>query len=200
MRPKLTSNARKTPEKPLTSRVSQIIPETPPGEVVSREGLESIYRKAAPSKLKTQALKSDPLISKATNKSVEASLSIRMAAYFVDLSITMMCVGMTILGLFLATKAVLDINYQIPTYEFKIYASVLFSIYYFLYFSLLEAAGTTLGRSLFNIKVVNLDNGPIKIKASVMRTFLSFISIALLFLPMALDLHSKISSTKVVKD
>lgn len=74
--------------------------------------------------------------------------------------------------------------------------SLLFSIMYLSYFSILDLAQTP-GKILFKLKLEGIDKS-LSFKASFIRATVSLISILLLGLPSLLDFSGKLSETRVV--
>ena len=72
---------------------------------------------------------------------------------------------------------------------------VMFSLFFLLYFSVLEL-GQTFGAQVFGIKVLDQKNKSIGIKKTLLRSFISLISIPLVGFPILMDFHGKLTDTE----
>lgn len=78
------------------------------------------------------------------------------------------------------------------------YVSLIFSLYFLLYFSIFDL-GASPGKSIFNLKVVkNNSRSELSLKDSSLRSLISLLSIVTLFLPLLLDFQGRLTETKVV--
>ncbi len=78
------------------------------------------------------------------------------------------------------------------------FSAAIFSIYYLLYFTILDLSATP-GKTIFAIRLVKSDGGEVSVKHTFGRALISLFSGIALFLPMLLDFQGRLSDTKVVK-
>lgn len=78
------------------------------------------------------------------------------------------------------------------------FSAAIFSIYYLLYFTILDLSATP-GKTIFAIRLVKTDGGEVSVKHTFGRALISLFSGIALFLPMLLDFQGRLSDTKVVK-
>ena len=78
------------------------------------------------------------------------------------------------------------------------FTAAIFSIYYLLYFTILDLSATP-GKTIFGIRLVKADNGSVSVKHTFGRALISLFSGIALFLPMLLDFQGRLSDTKVVQ-
>lgn len=73
----------------------------------------------------------------------------------------------------------------------------LFVVFFLSYFTIFDLA-QTLGKMMFNLKVVSVDDSNLHLDTVLFRTFIGLISVVLFFFPFVLNLPDKICDTKVV--
>jgi uncharacterized RDD family membrane protein YckC len=157
--------------------------------------LESFYSSAskAPSveKLAARVREVTPL--------KQASSSVRIAAYLLDLGLifsSVMLTGLTMtraLGLSLSEVASRYPNEATPL------ILTLFVGYYLIYFSVFEKSETsTLGKSIFSLRVSALEEEKLTLTKLLLRSSLSLLNFVSLGLFSYYDLHSKVSRSRVV--
>lgn len=86
----------------------------------------------------------------------------------------------------------------IPILDLAIFSSVLFSIYYLLYFTVLDLSATP-GKIIMGIRLIRTNDKNVEVKHTFTRAFVSLLSFVALFLPMVIDFQGRLSDTKVVK-
>ena len=86
----------------------------------------------------------------------------------------------------------------VSTQDLIIFNSAIFSIYYLLYFTILDL-GASPGKTIMGIRLVRADNKNVEVKNTFTRALVSLFSSVALFLPMLLDFQGRLSDTKVVK-
>lgn len=158
--------------------------------------LESFYASASQEKeaprVITRAREIKPLL--------DASASERIAAYLLDLALVLSAVSLTgltmtrVLGLRLAEVADRYSNEATPL------MLTLFVGYYLIYFSVFEKSETsTLGKSIFSLRVSSLEEDELTLGKLLMRSALSLFNFVSLGLFSYYDLQSKMSRSKVVR-
>jgi uncharacterized RDD family membrane protein YckC len=76
----------------------------------------------------------------------------------------------------------------------------LFSGFYLIYFSIFEKASqSTLGKNIFAIRVVGLNNKPLSLFALLLRSFISLLNFISLGLFSWFDLQNKVTGSKVIR-
>jgi uncharacterized RDD family membrane protein YckC len=78
------------------------------------------------------------------------------------------------------------------------FSAAIFSIYYLLYFTILDLTASP-GKTVMGIRLVKSDNSNVSVKNTFTRALISLLSSVALFLPMLLDFQGRLSDTKVVK-
>lgn len=86
----------------------------------------------------------------------------------------------------------------IPMQDLATFGAVLFSIYYMLYFTVLDLSATP-GKTIMGIRVVCTNNKNASVKHTFVRALVSLLSFIALFLPMVIDFQGRLSETKVIK-
>lgn len=124
----------------------------------------------------------------------------RVFAYFTDL----LLVG-SIIGIVLTIMArtismdLLDVWGQYPN-EITPLVATLFCGFYLIYFSIYEKTNqSTLGKSLFGLRVVTKDNSSLTLASLLLRSTISLLNFVSLGLFSYFDLQSKISASKVIR-
>lgn len=129
-----------------------------------------------------------------------ASKSQRVIAYFLDLGLIA-----SVLGLVLTIMSRLidvDLMEVWTAYPNEITPLVvtLFCGFYLIYFSIFEKTFTsTMGKSLLNLRVVNLENRTQNFSSLLLRSFISLVNFISLGLFSYFDLQNKVTSSKVIK-
>ena len=78
--------------------------------------------------------------------------------------------------------------------------SFLFSSFYFFYFLILEkSTGKSCGKEILSIQVVDLNNNTLSFKSLFLRTTISLLGFLSLGVSNLMNLHGKISSSKVIE-
>lgn len=86
----------------------------------------------------------------------------------------------------------------VPVSDLSIFGSVLFSLYYLLYFTILDL-GATPGKTIMGIKLVCLDEKEVTVRHTFIRAIVTLLSFVALLLPNIIDFQGRLSDTKVVK-
>lgn len=167
-------------------------------------GLEAFYGKA-PEHKKVEEVKLADTTTLLSNNEVQyiekknASIVLTFAAWAIDLLVVLAFSIITTTLLVWAS----GINFNtflriVPMEDTIIFSAILFSIYYMLYFTILELNGTP-GKTIFGLKLVTLSNRPITVRHTFIRSIVSLLSFVALFLPMLVDFQGRLSETKVIK-
>lgn len=136
---------------------------------------------------------------KTVKKHQAAPVVAQLSAYIIDLLLICSFVIFTAALLVLASGIELSMYSRIISQQdLAVFAVAMFSIYYLLYFTILDASSTP-GKTIFGLKLVKSDGKPVAVKDSFFRAIISLISGVALFLPLMLDFHGKLTDTKVVK-
>ncbi len=86
----------------------------------------------------------------------------------------------------------------ISGFDLASFGVALFSIYYLLYFTILDLTASP-GKTILGLKIVKSDLTPVTVKNTFVRALISLLSSVALFLPMLLDFQGRLSDSKVVK-
>jgi uncharacterized RDD family membrane protein YckC len=157
-------------------------------------GLEAFYAQSNTNEVKKAA--SDTKTIEATK---EATLSSRLFSYVIDC----MIVGITVLSMYFVFSLIAYGEISFSSYKTFIVTNgdflfLLSFITYISYFTLLDAIGTV-GKKLFGIRLeVTGDESHLSVIQVFNRTILCLLGTLLAFVPCILDLHGKLSRTRVV--
>lgn len=86
----------------------------------------------------------------------------------------------------------------ISTKDLAIFTVAIFSIYYVLYFTILDLSASP-GKTIFGLRLLKTDGEEVTVKNTFSRALISLLSGIALFLPMLLDFQGRLTDTKVVK-
>ena len=78
------------------------------------------------------------------------------------------------------------------------FTTAIFSIYYLLYFTILDLTASP-GKTILGVRLLRTDNGNVTVKHTFTRSLVSLLSVVALFLPMLLDFQGRLSDTKIVR-
>lgn len=197
-KPLLASHTK--PRKPLNSSLdrSQSLQHTPQALPLSGvpSGLEAFYQTQA---VPVQEQKEEkPAVKEMVYKT--AKLSEQLISFIVD--VFAIALG-TILTFATFTWLVdfkisydLVVQFMTKNYDFLMILSLL---YFIVYFTLFESVGT-LGKRLMNLETRPMnEHEKMNVISLFSRSFFCLIGLACLFIPAILDMHGKISRTRVVK-
>jgi uncharacterized RDD family membrane protein YckC len=130
---------------------------------------------------------------------VKASMISQFFAWIIDVLVIASFVILT--GALLVFASGININMYsrlISTQDAIVFGAAIFSIYYLLYFTILDLSASP-GKTIFAIRLVKADGGEVSVKHTFGRALISLLSGVALFLPMLLDFQGRLSDTKVVK-
>jgi uncharacterized RDD family membrane protein YckC len=167
-------------------------------------GLEAFYGKPTEPKKSDEIKLADTttLLADSEIQYIEkknASIILTFAAWIIDLLVVFSFSIITTTLLIWAS----GINFNtflriVPMEDTIVFSAVLFSIYYMLYFTILELNGTP-GKTIFGLRLITINNRPISVRHTFIRSIVSLLSFVALFLPMLVDFQGRLSETKVTK-
>lgn len=178
---------------------------TTPNSAQMPSGLEAFYGAKPADTNVTQNLFEKPIHEKVEakkEKTINAKAAPQMSqlfAWVIDILVIASFVALT--GALLVFASGIEFNMYsrlISTQDLAIFATAIFSIYYLLYFTILELSSTP-GKTIFGIRVVTATGTELTVKHTFARALISLFSGVALFLPMLLDFQGRLSDTKVVK-
>lgn len=123
----------------------------------------------------------------------------RVVAYLADLLMIAAALGI-VLTLMARTISMdlMEIWSQYPN-EITPLVVTLFCGFYLIYFSIFEKNGPTLGKSIFGIRVVGLDNRSLSLASLFLRSAVGLLNFLSLGLFSYFDLQNKVSGSKVIR-
>lgn len=124
----------------------------------------------------------------------------RIVAYISDVLFLVAVLGMllTVMARTISMD-LLDVWGEFPN-EITPLVVTLFCGFYLMYFSIFEKAGqSTLGKSMFNLKVLNRDDSPVGLMTLFIRSCICLLNFVSLGLFSWFDLQNKVTGTKVVR-
>lgn len=130
---------------------------------------------------------------------INASVIAQFTAWIIDVLVVASFVVLTAALL----VAVSGIEYKtfakiISTYDIAIFGASLFTIYYLMYFTILDLSSSP-GKTILGIRLVRSDDAQVSAKQTFTRALVTLLSLVALFLPTLLDFQGRLSETKVVK-
>ena len=132
---------------------------------------------------------------------VEAKLEVRMLAWLLDFVVIFgMILVITALLLLFSGLSVNYLKSILSKNDIIFYSIFIFSSMYLFYFTIMDATSkSSLGKSLFDIRLTSKeDNVEYGLISTLLRAFVTLISIFLIGLPVLLDFQDLLSGTKVV--
>ncbi|MDD4976262.1 MAG: RDD family protein [Bacteriovorax sp.] len=128
-----------------------------------------------------------------------ASVGAQFFAWVVDLLVVVSFVAVTGALLVFASGIQFQIFARlISTQDLIVFTAAIFSIYYLLYFTILDLSASP-GKTIMGIRLLRADNKNVTVKNTFTRALISLLSSVALFLPMLLDFQGRLSDTKLVK-
>ena len=120
-------------------------------------------------------------------------------AWLIDLLVVASFVAVTGALLVLASGIQFHVFIRlISERDLLIFSAAIFSIYYLLYFTILDLSSSP-GKTIMGIRLLRADNKNVTVKNTFTRALVSLLSSVALFLPMLLDFQGRLSDSKVVK-
>jgi uncharacterized RDD family membrane protein YckC len=127
-----------------------------------------------------------------------AKSSKQLAAWTIDLlvllSFSLITTALLILVSGMSFNSFLQV---VPLVDLITFGTVLFSLYYLMYFTVLDLTGSP-GKTIMGIRLLKLDNKEVTVKNTFTRAVVSLLSFIALFLPMVIDFQGRLSDTKTV--
>jgi uncharacterized RDD family membrane protein YckC len=164
----------------------------------SPSGLQAFYGASATTTIPQSKIELSelPTISEVL---VEAKPLLQFTAWTIDLVLVLALVALTGGCLVVAS----GLNYAlilklVSRADLAIFGGSVFSIYYILYFTILDLS-TTPGKTICGIRLVGSDRNPISVKNTFIRSIVSLLSVLVFCFPMVLDFQGRLSDTKIVK-
>lgn len=130
----------------------------------------------------------------------QASKGQRVFAYITDLFLiaSILAMVLTVMARTISMDLI-DVWSQYPN-EITPLVLTLFCGFYLIYFSIFEKASqSTLGKNIFSIRVVGINNKPISMMALLVRSTVSLLNFVSLGLFSWFDLQNKVTSSKVIR-
>ena len=150
-------------------------------------------------------------VKKAENESARTKLSVtpqnnkvaalhwQIMAWLVDMTLVTGLFVLTTFLFFLVSGTNFEYfsNFVIQR-DFLALASVLFVIYYLIYFTILDLIGSP-GKNLFGLRLIRNDGQRIQFQHTAVRAIVTVISSVVIFLPLLMDLQGKMTDTKIIR-
>ena len=128
-----------------------------------------------------------------------APVGLQLAAWVIDLLVIASFVAVTGALLVIASGIQFKMFARlISQNDFLMFGSAIFSIYYLLYFTILDLTASP-GKTIFGLRLLKSNNRNVTVKNTFTRSFISLLSAVALFLPMVLDFQGRLSDTKLIK-
>lgn len=123
----------------------------------------------------------------------------QVMAWIIDLLCISSLMGLTYIGLsVVAGVSPGQFSMVLTTQESLIFSFSFFTLYYLMFFSVLDLVSTP-GKALFHLRVVAIEPGSrLTVWQTFLRALVSFLSLFLIFVPLLFDFQSKISDTKTI--
>jgi uncharacterized RDD family membrane protein YckC len=130
----------------------------------------------------------------------DAKSSKRILAYLFDVSLVISLVSLVLVAMSRLIQVDLVSTFMLYPEELFPLAFILFVGFYLIYFSIFEKTSqSSLGKSIFSLRVVRVDQKPLSLLVLLLRSFITLLNILSLGLFSYFDLQSKISGTRVIK-
>lgn len=124
----------------------------------------------------------------------------RVSAYVIDLLLVSSILGVVMTVMARMIRMDLVEAWTLYPNEITPLVVTLFCGFYLLYFSIFEKSGhSSLGKNLFGLKVVSLENSSLPLTSLLMRSCVSLLNFISLGLFSYFDLQNKVTSSKVVR-
>ncbi len=205
--PKETKNfgAAKSPVNPALNSLPTSLSQTATKAVINNHmpsGLEAFYG-AKPVEVQTQNLFERPIkeeIKKEKTSTLKnAPQTLQFMAWVIDVCVILSFVALT--GALLVFASGIEFNMYsrlLSPQDLAMFTAAIFSIYYVLYFTILDLSASP-GKTIFSLRLVKADGNEVSVKHTFARALISLCSGVALFLPLLLDFQGRLSETKVVK-
>lgn len=159
-------------------------------------GFDAIYKE--PKQVKRLRVEKKKSLAKALRK--DATMASIFAAWMIDMVLVSSLVIATGLSfVWLSGLSAEELASRISGLELGVFFGAIFAIYYISYFSILDIVQSP-GKAGLKIRLIKTSGEGPKINETLMRTFITMLSIPLLGLPCIIDFQGKLSDTKVIQD
>ena len=166
-------------------------------------GLEAFYQTGNTSVETLQEPSLEPKVQRTTKRKAvqtEAKASVVFGAWAIDATlITSLNIALHGIFLLMTGMSIESAQVLLADQDFIIFSGVLFSILYLIYFSFFDL-GQTIGKGMLGIRLVSEKAEKLTMTQTLTRAGISLASLVLLFFPLVLDFHGKISETKIIED
>lgn len=201
-----TFSPAKLAVKPTLNSIATNLGATKSTSAQTPSGLEAFYGANLGVASDAQNLFNEPFSEKAnigkeksTTSKKTASQVIQFFAWIIDILVIASFVALTGAVLVFASGIEFTMYSRlISMNDLGMFALAIFSIYYLLYFTILELSVTP-GKTIFGIMLVTNSGKSVSVRHTFTRALISLLSGVTLFLPMLLDFQGRLSDTRVVK-
>ena len=130
---------------------------------------------------------------------IESSLEKVSAAWAVDLTLILLSIVSALILFGSATGISFNEFQEFFRKESQIFIGVFFTIFYLLYFSVLDLNSSP-GKLLFGTRLVTSSNQRLTVFNTFSRAFIILVSIPLFMLPLIFGVHNKLSGTVSIEE
>lgn len=183
-------------------RAKELVRETDENDAkpspIHRGDLTPFYEKRVEDvKVPIESLKLDQ--KELSSSTLAAGPFIRFGAWFIDIAILVVSMTITFASIvYFAELPVKMLNSLIITGEIVSSLACIGLSFYIFYFAVLDKTEySTVGKNILGLKVISLEQKNMSLYRSFLRTLLSIVGMIFLGLPIILDIHSKLTETKV---
>lgn len=128
-----------------------------------------------------------------------ASKSHRVFAYLIDLLLVASVLSLVIMAMSKTISMdVVEVWSQYPN-EITPLVLTLFCGFYLIYFSIFDKTGSTIGKSIFSLKVTGMNDETLSLAMLISRSSISLLNFISLGLFSYFDLQNKVTSSKVIR-
>jgi uncharacterized RDD family membrane protein YckC len=128
----------------------------------------------------------------------ETKSGLQALAWTIDFIFIMTLFSITVVLFFWASGTALEQFIKfIEHKDFLIFAAGLGIMYYLVYFTILDLAGSP-GKNFCNLRLIRNDGGRIQFRHTLVRSFITILSAIVLFLPLLMDFQGKLTDTKMI--
>ncbi len=148
----------------------------------------------------SEAVNATPVVEEKPEKVYRlASKTDRIVAYIFDMGL--LCSVLSVMLMFMSKATGMEVMEAWAQYPDEItpLVATLFCGFYLLYFAIGEKTGSTMGKSLMNIRIVDMDNKNQNFMTLLVRSFITLINFASIGLFSYFDLQNKATNSKMIK-
>ena len=187
-----TSNQQKERAKPVPTTTTNLLKQELGQELRQSPALQKIYGATTTPKNTPEQVITKPNL-------VDVAIWPQLMAWVIDIFIIALGTMFIILcSSFLTFGDFIAPFYSPFSRDFYLLFSTLFALFYLFYFTLLDL-NSSVGKSLFTIKVMPVDKDQIEMKDTFIRAFVTLVSLMGLGIPTLLDFQGKLSKTTLKK-